>query len=113
MARHKHMFALIFYMPLDQQLIADIIGMFEKIAEQHGITHDYGFLTPLETGKRAVLEYDYYVDHTDEADRRRVQGAMPDIAQVIEGLYRDKKGVTWIKHIVSQGFSRKENILYI
>jgi len=113
MSRRKHMFPLILYIPLDrQQLINDIIREFERIAEKHGITHDYGFLTPLDMGKRAILEYDYYVGQTDESDKKRIQGAMPELVLLIERLYRDVKGVAWIKHIVSQGFSRKEQFLY-
>ncbi len=73
MSRHKHMVPLILYVPLDRQpLIDQIIGKFQRIAEKHGITHEYGFITPLDIGKRALLEYDYYVynyyvDHTTGA----------------------------------------------
>ena len=113
MSRHKHMFPLILYVPLDRQpLIDDIIGRFEAIAEKHGITHDLGFLAPLDMGKRAILEYDYYIDHTDEKDRARLQEAVPELVPMIEGWCRDIKGVAWMKHIVSQGFARKEQFLY-
>ncbi len=113
MSRDKHMVALILYVPLDRPpLIEDIILDFRRIAEKHGITHDYGFLTPLDMGKRALLEYDYYVDHTDEADRKRIQDGMSEVVPLIEGLCRNVKGVAWMKHIVSQGFCRKEQFLY-
>ncbi len=108
------MVALILYLPLDRQtLINQIIGDFRRIAERHGITHEYGFLTPLDMGKRAILEYDFYVDHTDETDRKRIQDGMSEAVPLIEGLCRDVKGVAWMKHIVSQGFSRKEQFLYL
>ncbi len=113
MSRHKHMVAFILYMPLDTELIEGVIGELEVIARKHGITHDFGFITPMDFGKRAVFEYDYYVDHADEADRKRIQDAMPEMMSLIERLYKEVKGVTWIKHIVSQGFSRKEQFLYI
>ncbi len=113
MSRHKHMVALILYLPLDRpELIEDIMGEFVRIADSHGVTHDYGFLTPMDLGKRAILEYDYYVDQADAADRARVQGAMAEIVPLIEGLCRDVKGIAWMKHIVSQGFARSENIFY-
>ncbi len=113
MSRSKHMFPLILYVPLDRkQLIDGIIQDFERIAEKHGITHDFGFLTPLDMGKRAILEYDYYVDQADESDKKRIQGAIPELGPLIEGLCRDVKGIAWLKHIVSQGFSRKEQFLY-
>jgi hypothetical protein len=98
---------------MEAKLIEDIIGELEEIARKHGITHDYGFVTPMDFGKRAVFEYDYYVDHADEADRKRIQDAAPELMALIDRLYRDVKGTTWIKHIVSQGFSRKEQFLYI
>ncbi|MGZ6225563.1 MAG: FAD-binding protein [Syntrophales bacterium] len=113
MSRRKHMFALILYVPLDkQQLIDDIIREFAGIAERHRITHHFGFLTPLDMGKRAILEYDYYCDQTNESEKKRIQEAMPELVPMIEGLCRDVKGVAWMKHIVSQGFSRKEQFLY-
>jgi FAD binding domain len=113
MSRCKHMVPLILYVPLDRQpLIDQIIGEFQCIAEKNGITHEYGFITPLDLGKRALLEYDYYVDHTDESDRRRIQDGMSEVVPMIEGLCRDVKGVAWMKHIVSQGFCRKEQFLY-
>ncbi len=113
MSRHKHMVAFILYMPLESKLIEDIISELETIAARHGITHDYGFVTPMNLGKRAVFEYDYYVDHADEADRRRIQDAAPELMALIDRLYRTVKGTTWIRHIVAQGFSRKEQFLYI
>ena len=113
MSRHKHMVALILYLPLDrQELIDQVIGEFQRIAEKYGITHDYGFLSPLDMGKRALLEYDYYVDHTDGSDRKRIQDGMSEVVPMIEDLCRKVKGVAWMKHIVSQGFSRKEQFLY-
>lgn len=113
MSRSKHMFALILYIPLDrQQFIDNIIREFAAIADRHGITHHFGFLTPLDMGKRAILEYDYYCDHRDEAEKKRIQDAMPELVPMIEGLCRDVKGVAWMKHIVSQGFCRKEQFLY-
>jgi hypothetical protein len=113
MGRHKQLVALILYLPLDRQELMDqVIGDFRRIAEKYGITHDYGFLSPLDMGKRALLEYDYYVDHTDEADRKRVQEGMAEVIPMIEGLCRNVKGVAWIKHIVGQGCARKEQFLY-
>lgn len=113
MSRHKHMVALILYVPLDRQEVIDrIIGEFQRIGAKYGITHDYGFLSPLDLGKRALLEYDYYVDHADESDRKRIEKGMSEVVPLIEGLCRSVKGVAWMKHIVSQGFCRKEQMLY-
>jgi hypothetical protein len=94
-------------------LIEDINAQFASIADSHDITRDYGFLTPLDMGKRAVLEYDYYMDHTDPAEVQRMQRAFVAAGEMIEGFSRSNKGVKWIKYVFSQGFARKENFLYI
>ena len=42
------MFAFLVYVPLDgANAIDDVISGFSRIAETHGIDHDYGFLTPM------------------------------------------------------------------
>jgi hypothetical protein len=49
---------------------------------------DYGFITPLDMGKRAVFEYDYYFDHTDEAEIIKMQKAMMDAGVMIASMCR-------------------------
>ena len=113
MARHKHVFVIVLYVPLNkigviERLISELAG----IADRHSISHDYGFLTPLDLGKRAVLEYDYYIDHTDPAEGGRIGAALVELDPMIEQLSADTKGVMWLKYIFSQGCSRKESFLY-
>ena len=113
MSRRKHMFAFLVYVPLDRiDVIQQVIGEFKSIAERHSIFHDYGFLTPLDLGKRAILEYDYYIDHTDAAEGEKIAKAMVEIEPMLDGLSANVKGVKWLKYIFSQGCSRKENFLY-
>jgi hypothetical protein len=114
MGRYKHVVAFIVYMPLDRlEVIEAMNKRFKEIGDKHGIHHDYGFVTPLDMGKRAVFEYDFYVDHIDEDDLDRGRAAMGETAAMIEefsGLY---KGVRWIRYTLYQGFTRPEHILYI
>jgi hypothetical protein len=106
--------ALIVYVRLDRiDLIEDINIQLARIADSHGITHDYGFLTPLDMGKRAVMEYDYYMDHTDPAQVERMQRAFVAADEMLEGCRRNNKGVRWILKVFGQGLARKENLLYI
>jgi len=113
MSRHKHMFAFLVYVPLDDgRVIDEIISGFARIAESQGLEHDYGFLTPMDFGKRAILEYDYYIDHTDEAEKAKIGRAMVEIDPWLEGLSEKHKGVLFLKYVFSQGCSRKENFLY-
>ncbi len=113
MSRHKHMFAFLIYVPLEpMDVIQELITSFAEIAEDHGIEHDLGFITPLDLGKRGILEYDYYIDHTDNAESEKIRQAMADIEPMVDKLSRSCKGVTFLKYIFSQGCARKENFLY-
>ncbi|MCU0606995.1 MAG: hypothetical protein MUF78_06170, partial [Candidatus Edwardsbacteria bacterium] len=78
-----------------------------------GIKHDYGFITPLDLGKRAVFEYDYYLDHTDPAQIAVMRDAVMAAGAMIEGFSAAHPGVKWIRYTLYQGFARKEHILYI
>jgi len=107
------MFAFLVYVPLDRiEVIQHIIAELRTIADRHSISHDYGFLTPLDLGKRAILEYDYYIDHTDRSEAEKIRSAMLEIEPMIDGLSARTKGVKWLKYVFSQGCSRKENFLY-
>jgi hypothetical protein len=113
MSRPKHMFAFLVYVPLDRKdVIREVNGEFARIAAAQGLDHDFGFLTPVDFGKRAILEYDYFIDHTDPAEREKIKRAMVEIGPWLDGLARKTKGVMWLKYVFSQGCSRKENFLY-
>jgi hypothetical protein len=113
MSRRKHMFAFLVYVPLDRNDVIDHINTeFGRIAASLDIDHDFGFLTPMDLGKRAILEYDYYIDHTDPAERGKIRRAMAEIEPWLDGLAGRTKGVTFLKYVFSQGCSRKENFLY-
>lgn len=113
MSRRKHMIAFLVYVPLDKiDVINHISAGFRNIADVHNLDNDFGFLTPMDLGKRAILEYDYYIDHTDEIEKQKIFEAMVEIEPWLDGLAAKTKGVTWLKYIFSQGCSRKENFLY-
>ena len=113
MSRHKHMFAFLVYVPLGKfDVIEQIIAGFKDIADRLSISHDYGFLTPLDLGKRAILEYDYYIDHTDKTEAAKIEKAMVGIEPMLDGLSAAVKGVKWLKYVFAQGCSRKESFLY-
>ena len=114
MGRHKHVFAFLVYVPLDKgDVIEGILAEFARVADLYGIEHEYGFLTPLDFGKRGILEYDYYIDHTDQVDRDRVKAAMVVLDPFLDQATRETKGVMGFKYVLSQGCSRKEAYLYL
>jgi hypothetical protein len=112
MGREKHALALIIYLPMDSGLINEIKLGFKQIAEKYRLKNDFGFITPLDCGKRCVFEYDYYLDQTDEMERARMREAAAEAGMMIEGFAAKTGTVKWIVHVFGQGFSRMENILY-
>lgn len=113
MGRAGHVVAFILYVPLDRpDLIESIVLDFRRVASDNGVRGDFGFLTPLDLGKRAVLEYDYYLDHTDPLQVTRMQKAMMDAGMMIEGYCKGHHGVMWIRYLLYQGCARKEAFLY-
>lgn len=113
MSRHKHMLAFLVYFPGARTDVArEITDGFAGIAEKNALEHDFGFLTPLDLGKRAVLEYDYYLDHTDAAERAKIAGAMPALESWLKDLGRRVPGFTSLKDVFGQGYGRKESFLY-
>jgi hypothetical protein len=113
MSRRKHMFAFLVYLPPDKPaVIHEVLDGFARIAQANGIDHDFGFLTPMDFGKRAILEYDYYIDHTDPDEREKIAKAMPELDPWLDGLAARVPGALSLKYVFSQGCSRKENFLY-
>ena len=113
MSREKHMFAFLVYVPLDRiDVIKGVNEEFKRIADAEHIDNDYGFLTPMDFGKRGILEYDYYIDHTDPAEAEKIGRVMVKIEPWLDELATKTKGVQWLKYVFSQGCSRKENFLY-
>ncbi|MGD9708175.1 MAG: FAD-binding oxidoreductase, partial [Candidatus Delongbacteria bacterium] len=113
MGREKHVLAIIVYAPADSEVINDLNEGFKKIGNENNVKHDYGFVTPIDNGKRAVLEYDYYLDHTDQAEREIMGGTIGAIAGFIGQYSAADPRVKWIRYTLYQGFTRKEHILYV
>jgi hypothetical protein len=113
MSRHKHMFAFLVYVPMNRvDVIEQICAELKRIADSHGIDNDYGFLTPLDMGKRGILEYDYYIDHQNPEEAEKIRAAMVEFEPYLDHVSAVIKGVKWLKYIFSQGCARKEAFLY-
>jgi heterodisulfide reductase subunit C len=113
MGREKHVLAFVVYVPLPEyHVIRELDEQFKQIGDRYHIKNDFGFLTPLDQGKRAVYEYDYYIDHTDPEEIKKVRDSIGEVAGMIEGLSARYKGLKWIKYTLYQGFCRSEHLLY-
>jgi hypothetical protein len=114
MGRFKHVVASLGYVPLDDiDLIMAMISQFKDIGAKYNIKNDYGFMTPVDLGKRAILEYDYYINPRDSSEIQRMQKILAETAGMVEALRQERKGIQWINTILNQGFSRKESFLYM
>jgi UDP-N-acetylenolpyruvoylglucosamine reductase len=112
MGREGHFLIFIVYLPLEGALIEEMSRKFRRIADQHGLRNDLGFVTPADGGKRAILEYDYFFDQNDPDAIARIQRAGMEAAGLIEEYSARLGTIRWIRHVVNQGMCRKENLLY-
>ncbi|MBP1598571.1 MAG: iron-sulfur cluster-binding FAD-binding oxidoreductase [Acidobacteria bacterium] len=113
MGRHKHIIAFILFIPLDETLVTQLCDRFGDVAREIGLDHDYGFLTPIDMGKRAVLEYDYYIDHTDPSEKEKAGRAMGALIPWLDDMCAGpESNMTWLKTVFTQGSARKESWFY-
>jgi hypothetical protein len=110
--REKPCVAFVCYLPIDTSLIAEIQGRLRDIAEKHHLKNEFGFITPIDNGKRCVWEYDYYFNHNDPAEIAMIQQATCEAGALLDE-YSIKTGtIRQVRYVVNQGCCRKENLLY-
>ncbi|MBD3392453.1 MAG: FAD-binding protein [Chitinivibrionales bacterium] len=113
MGRDGHIIAFIVYVPLDNiGGVAELDRAFAQVAANHGVRGDFGFITPIDHGRMAVLEWDMYLDHTDPGQVECMQAAMMSTSAMIEEFSQRDPRVLWIRYVFNQGFARKESFLY-
>jgi hypothetical protein len=111
--REKPCVALVFYLPMDKDLIAEIQDGLRGIAEKHHLKNELGFITPIDSGKRCVWEYDYYFDHNDPDEIARIQQATSEAGALLDEYCQKTGTIRQVRYVVNQGCCRKENLLYI
>ena len=110
--RKKPFLPVLIYLPIDNVLVNELQDKFRLIAEKYQIDNDFGFITPIDNGKRCIFEYDYFFDHNDPDEIRRIRLAATD-ANILVDEYSVKTGtVKGHPYVLYQGFCRKENLLY-
>ena len=111
--RERPCVALVCFLPIDTSLIAEIQCELQDIAEKHHLKNGFGFITPIDSGKRCIWEYDYYFDHDDPDEVSRIQLATYEAGALLDE-YSEKTGtIRQVRYVVNQGCCRKENLLYI
>lgn len=104
--------ALVCYLPIDTPLISELQERLQAIAEKHHIRNGFGFITPIDSAKRCIWEYDYYFDHNDPDEVLRIQHAVHEAGDLLD-KYSGKNGtIRQLRYAANQGCCRKENLLY-
>jgi hypothetical protein len=112
LGRKKPFLPALMYLPIDNILINELSDKFRLIAEKHQIDHDFGFITPIDNGKRCIFEYDFFYDYNDPDDIQRIRKVATEANMLIDD-YSVKTGtVKGHPYVLYQGFCRKENLLY-
>jgi hypothetical protein len=92
----------------DEDHYLNWIQMFADMGEKYKIEHSLGFISPLDHGKFAYMEYDYYYDHNDLDECNRISKLTIDSMQ--QSLVMGK--VLTILNYLFKGIYRKEHVLY-
>jgi UDP-N-acetylenolpyruvoylglucosamine reductase len=112
LGRRKPFLPVLIYLPIDNLLIKELGEKFRSIAEKYQIDNDFGFITPIDNGKRCIFEYDYFYDYNDPEEIQRIRLAGAEANKLVDE-YSVKTGtVKGHPYVLYQGFCRKENLLY-
>jgi len=110
--RIKPFLPVLIYVPIDYSLISELTDQFKSIADKHQIRNEFGFITPIDNGKRCILEYDFFYDYNDPDEIQRVRLTGMESNALIDE-YSVRTGVVkGHPYVLYQGFARKENLLY-
>lgn len=110
--RDKPCVALVCLLPVDTALIAEIQSGLQAIAKKHRLKSEFGFITPIDNGKRCIWEYDYYFNHADLDEISRIQLASREAGALLDAYSQETGTLRQGRYITNQGCCRKESLLY-
>jgi FAD binding domain len=110
--RERPCVALVCYLPIDNVLISELQEGLRKIASDQRLKSEFGFITPIDSGKRCVFEYDYYFDHNDPSELARIREATRQGGALLDAYSLKYGTIRQVRYVVNQGCCRKENLLY-
>jgi hypothetical protein len=88
--------------------ILDWIQMFSDVGDKYQLEHSLGFITPLDHGNYAYMEYDYFYDHNDPELGKKISKTIIETMQ--QSLVMGK--VVTLLDYLFKGMYRKEHVLY-
>ena len=112
LGRRKPFLPVLIYLPIDNVLVNELNDKFRLIADKYHIDNDFGFITPIDNGKRCIFEYDYFFDHTNPEEINRIRQAATEVNILVDEYSKKTGTVKGHPYVLYQGFSRKENLLY-
>ena len=113
LGRNHTFVATVLWCPLDNlDRIVEICEALKSIGDKYNVRNEFGYLVPVDFGKRAVMEYEYYFDQADDQERENAKNATIESADKMATLMQEVKGLRSGEFVVSQGLSRRENFLY-
>jgi hypothetical protein len=110
--RKKPFLPVLIYLPIENGLINELNDRFRFIAEKHHIDSDFGYITPIDSGKRCIFEYDYFFDYNDPDEIIRIRRAATEVNILVDEYSLKTGTVKGHPYVLYQGFCRKENLLY-
>jgi hypothetical protein len=102
----------IVWVPIDEKLINNIIQDLAGIGDRHGIKNGFGYLVPVDLGKRAIFEFDYFYDHTNAVEKVAMVRVMNESQALLDEYRAETTGMTLGNEIALQGLSKPESYLY-
>ena len=96
------------FMQGDDETILKTHDALEDVGRKYDLENALGFISFLEHGKLAFLEYDYYFDHNDGEAIDRLNKA------IAESLAKELmiKKVLPVEYVFNKGLSRKEHLFH-
>jgi len=92
----------------DENKILKLVDMLSEVCDKHKFEHMLGFILPMDDGKYAFFEYDYYYDHNDPDAVKRVSKAL---IETTENCLR-MGDILMVLNYLFKGVYRKEHVLY-
>jgi len=92
----------------DKEKILNLNKMLKETGDKYKLANDLGFISFIENGRFAFVEYDYYFDHLDTDSHNRLNQS------IVETLQKELKikGFLPVEYMFHKGLKRKEHILY-
>ena len=96
------------YIVANNDKILGLYKMLKEVGDKYNLSNALGFISYIEHGKFAFVEYDYYFDHLDPDAHTRLNQA------IVETLQKELKikGFLPIEYVFHKGLNRKEHLFY-